>query len=98
MKGVIAEALNFLGSRGKVQTKAGIQDKTLILCDFDGTASAVDVGYQLLKKFSEDEWAAIDRDYCSGLIGSMEAYSRIASIIHASQEEFLDYLPNLTRL
>ena len=70
----------------------------LILCDFDGTASTVDVGHQLLKKFSEDRWETIDRQYCAGAIGSMEAYTKIASVISASEREFLEYLGSLIQL
>ena len=31
-------------------------EKILILCDFDGTASTVDVGNELLDRFTGDGW------------------------------------------
>lgn len=70
----------------------------LVLCDFDGTASEVDVGYRLLRHFSGDEWETIDRRYRADTMGSLEAYELIASVIRASEQEFLDYLPRITRL
>ena len=72
--------------------------ETLVLCDFDGTASSIDVGYQLLRYFSRDEWENIDRKYRTDRMGSMEAYGLIAAAIHSSEEDFLAYLPQLTRL
>jgi 2-hydroxy-3-keto-5-methylthiopentenyl-1-phosphate phosphatase len=74
------------------------QNAALVLCDFDGTASAVDVGYRLLRHFSGDEWEFIDRKYRSDSMGSLEAYELIASVIHASEREFLNYLPGITKL
>ncbi len=72
--------------------------EVLMICDFDGTVSTIDVGYQILKKFSKDHWEIIDRDYCSGRIGSLEAYTKIASVIRAQEKDFRDYLPTLTQI
>jgi 2-hydroxy-3-keto-5-methylthiopentenyl-1-phosphate phosphatase len=71
---------------------------TLVLCDFDGTASAVDVGYLLLRHFTKDQWEYIDQKYRSDRMGSLEAYELIASFIHASEQEFEAYLPKLIHL
>jgi len=80
--------------------KEGIDknSRTLILCDFDGTASAVDVGYLLLRHFTKDQWEVIDQKYRSDRMGSLEAYELIASFIHASEQEFEAYLPKLIKL
>ncbi len=72
--------------------------KALVLCDFDGTASSIDVGYNLLRHFSADAWEIIDRKYRTDKMGSMEAYEMIAAAIHSSEQDFLDYLPQVTRL
>jgi 2,3-diketo-5-methylthio-1-phosphopentane phosphatase len=82
----------------KKSEQNGKENQILVLCDFDGTVSHVDVGHQILKNFSEDRWETIDRDYCAGNIGSMEAYTRIAEIIRASEQEFIEYLSQITRL
>jgi 2-hydroxy-3-keto-5-methylthiopentenyl-1-phosphate phosphatase len=44
--------------------------KTLVLCDFDGTISIRDMGYDLLNRFSSGDWEAIDQDFREGKIGS----------------------------
>ncbi len=66
--------------------------KTLILCDFDGTISIRDMGYDLLNRFSSGDWEAIDRDFCEGKIGSKEAYSRIAKILKGNEKDLLGFI------
>ncbi|MCX5834101.1 MAG: MtnX-like HAD-IB family phosphatase [Deltaproteobacteria bacterium] len=66
--------------------------KLLIIADFDGTVSPMDVGYQVLQKFTGRGWDEIDRAYCSGEIGSKEAYSRIAALIGGTREEMQQYV------
>ncbi len=67
-------------------------EKTLILCDFDGTASPVDVGNRLLDRFTGDGWEEIDRDYCAGRIGSRAAYKKIAPMFRGTRTEMLQYV------
>jgi 2-hydroxy-3-keto-5-methylthiopentenyl-1-phosphate phosphatase len=66
--------------------------KLLIIADFDGTVSPMDVGYEVLQKFTGRGWDEIDRAYCSGEIGSKEAYSRIAALIRGTREEMQQYV------
>ena len=66
--------------------------KTLVLCDFDGTISIRDMGYDLLYRFSSGDWEAIDRDFREGKIGSKEAYSRIAKILKGDEKEILGFI------
>jgi 2-hydroxy-3-keto-5-methylthiopentenyl-1-phosphate phosphatase len=67
-------------------------EKTLILCDFDGTASPVDVGNRLLDRFTGDGWEEIDSDYCAGKIGSRAAYTKIAPLFKGTRTEMLEYV------
>jgi len=67
-------------------------EKTLILCDFDGTASPLDVGNRLLERFAGDGWEEIDRDYCAGRIGSRAAYTKIAPLFRGTRAEMLEYV------
>jgi 2-hydroxy-3-keto-5-methylthiopentenyl-1-phosphate phosphatase len=67
-------------------------EKTLILCDFDGTASPVDVGNRILDRFTGDGWEEIDRDYCAGRIGSRAAYTKIAPLFRGTRAEMLEYV------
>ena len=66
--------------------------KTLILCDFDGTVTTRDMGYELLNRFSSGDWESVDREFCEGKIGSKEAYSRIEDLFHGSEKEILDFV------
>ena len=66
--------------------------KTLILCDFDGTVTTRDMGYELLNRFSLGDWESIDREFCDGKIGSKEAYSRIENLFRGSEREILDFV------
>ena len=68
----------------------------LVLTDFDGTLSLTDVGYEVLLKFSGQGWDDIERDYCEGRIGSMEAYGRICAILGGTREEMLRFVADNT--
>lgn len=65
---------------------------TLILCDFDGTVSPMDVGNELLDRFTGDGWEDIDRDYCAGKIGSRAAYARIAPLFRGTRAKMLEFV------
>lgn len=64
----------------------------LVIADFDGTISLNDMGYDVLNRFSEEGWEEIDRSYCAGRIGSLEAYTRIFDFIRGSQEEMTRFV------
>ena len=80
------------------QQKKGGGNPPLVICDFDGTVSSRDVGHEVLKHFSGDKWADIDRAYVTGKLGSKDAYSIIASIIKIRREELCSYLDHLSGL
>ncbi len=65
---------------------------TIVICDFDGTVSKRDIGHEVLKHFSGSRWVEIDRAYCSGKIGSLDAYSLIASFIKIRQDALESFL------
>lgn len=68
-----------------------LTEKTLILCDFDGTISTADVGFEIIKRFAKGGWKEIDQAYCEGRIGSKEAYSQIATLMKGSREEMIRF-------
>lgn len=70
----------------------------LVICDFDGTISRHDVGHEVLKHFSGSRWTEIDRAYCKGEIGSMDAYSIIASFIKIDPDELRSFLDDHSEL
>jgi len=82
----------------KGERPGSVQTSTLMICDFDGTVSQTDIGYEILRKFSGDKWEDIDRAYRRGVIGSMDAYKRIASFIHMPEEEVISYLEDVNSI
>lgn len=52
------------------------RSKTLVICDFDGTVSTVDIGNRFMNRFTGSQWDAIDKGYLSGEVGSREAYKK----------------------
>ncbi|NIS60382.1 MAG: MtnX-like HAD-IB family phosphatase [Proteobacteria bacterium] len=72
--------------------------KHLILCDFDGTISVRDMGYELLCAFTRGNWEKIDRLYSEGKIGSKEAYDRIARICRVTPEEMESSIMERSRI
>jgi 2,3-diketo-5-methylthio-1-phosphopentane phosphatase len=72
--------------------------KTLILCDFDGTASPKDVGNELLARFAGRGWKEVDRDYCTGKIGSRAAYTQIAPLLRGTRAQMLQYVLEVATL
>jgi 2,3-diketo-5-methylthio-1-phosphopentane phosphatase/HAD superfamily hydrolase (TIGR01509 family) len=66
--------------------------KQLILCDFDGTISTRDMGYELLSTFARGGMEEIDRQYREGKIGSREAYARIALLCEATPHQMETFI------
>lgn len=70
----------------------------LILSDFDGTICTMDMGNEVLNQFTRDEWRRIDADYCTGRIGSREAYGRMSTLFRGTREEMLHYIHRHERM
>jgi 2-hydroxy-3-keto-5-methylthiopentenyl-1-phosphate phosphatase len=66
--------------------------RTLVLCDFDGTICTVDMGNEILNRFTDEGWDEIDRAYCAGEIGSRDAYSRVAPLFKGTRAQMLEYV------
>ncbi len=69
----------------------GPRGRILVLSDFDGTISHVDMGCSVLDRFAPG-WKAVDQAYCKGEVGSRIAYGWIAPLFKASREEVLDFV------
>jgi 2-hydroxy-3-keto-5-methylthiopentenyl-1-phosphate phosphatase len=72
--------------------------RILVLCDFDGTVSTVDMGNEILNRFTDKGWEEIDRAYCAGEIGSRVAYSRVASLFRGSRAQMLEFVMSRERI
>jgi 2,3-diketo-5-methylthio-1-phosphopentane phosphatase len=72
--------------------KGAMKPRMLILCDFDGTISTVDMGNEILNRFTDKGWEEIDRAYCAGEIGSRVAYTQVASLFTGSRAQMLEFV------
>ena len=72
--------------------------KVLILTDFDGTVSTVDLGNEIITKFTTVSLSDIERAYVKGKIGSRIAYERIAERMKGSRENMLEHILAMERL
>jgi 2-hydroxy-3-keto-5-methylthiopentenyl-1-phosphate phosphatase len=66
--------------------------RTLVLCDFDGTICTVDMGNEILNRFTDEGWNEIDCAYCAGEIGSRDAYSRVVSLFKGTKAQMLEFV------
>lgn len=74
------------------QSEKQSKESTLVICDFDGTICAVDMGNMILNRFTEESWQDIDDSFIKGEIGSRIAYGRIAGLIKGSRQEMMDFV------
>jgi 2-hydroxy-3-keto-5-methylthiopentenyl-1-phosphate phosphatase len=56
----------------------------MVVCDFDGTISTVDVTDELLKAHADERWLDIEEEWKDGRIGSRECLSRQIDLLAAS--------------
>lgn len=73
-------------------------NKILILTDFDGTISSVDLGNQIINKFATASLSDIEKAYVKGKIGSRIAYEKIAKRIKGSRKKMLNYILTIEKL
>lgn len=64
----------------------------MILCDFDGTVCTVDMGNEVLNRFTDEGWEEIDRAYCANEIGSRVAYTRISPLFRGTKSQMLEFV------
>jgi len=64
----------------------------LLICDFDGTITDLEISYALLDRFAPGNWRDLNHLYLEGRIGSREAYKRIIRYFRGTQEEVVGFL------
>lgn len=72
--------------------------KILILTDFDGTITTVDLGSQFIFKFVTESLDDIERDFAKGKIGSRIAYEKIAARLKGSRGNMLEHVLAIEKL
>jgi 2,3-diketo-5-methylthio-1-phosphopentane phosphatase len=66
--------------------------KVEVLCDFDGTITNEDIGFNIIKTFAGPGWEEIEDAYQRGEKGSREALLEIFALTRVSQETLTDYV------
>ena len=70
--------------------------KLLLFCDFDGTISQRDVGYNLYHHFSSGRNDELLPDWKAGKLSSRECLTREAAMVTASSDEIMAFLEPFT--
>ncbi len=63
-----------------------------MLVDFDGTITEIDSSYQMLERFSNNNWSAIEREALEGRITILEALKRQAELVFGTPDEISRHL------
>jgi 2-hydroxy-3-keto-5-methylthiopentenyl-1-phosphate phosphatase len=66
-----------------------------IVCDFDGTVTRTDAVDNILERFADPSWEAIEDEWLSGAIGSRECLSRQLAMVKATPNELLGYFDSV---
>jgi 2-hydroxy-3-keto-5-methylthiopentenyl-1-phosphate phosphatase len=59
----------------------------MVVCDFDGTISTVDVTDELLKAHADPRWLVVEDEWKDGRIGSRECLSQQVALLSATDDE-----------
>jgi 2-hydroxy-3-keto-5-methylthiopentenyl-1-phosphate phosphatase len=73
-------------------------EKTVVLCDFDGTISKIDTAEFVLCMFARGDWRAIDALFEKGDITLEECLKRQFSLVRASRKQILNALESVVTL
>jgi 2,3-diketo-5-methylthio-1-phosphopentane phosphatase len=75
-----------------------LKEKTLIVCDFDGTITSNDSTDEILKKFSLLDWRKIGSDYDHGKISHFEMNRRFAKSIVINRKLMSNFIKTTIKL
>jgi 2-hydroxy-3-keto-5-methylthiopentenyl-1-phosphate phosphatase len=70
----------------------GVPERVEVLCDFDGTITNEDIGFNIIKTFAGPGWHEIEDAYQRGEKGSREALLEIFALTRVSRETLQDYV------
>ncbi len=71
--------------------------KLAVLSDFDGTVTLNDTFQNVVEKFGQGNWRAVDDQYVKGEITLEECLRRQGGMVRASKSQLLDELDQVTR-
>jgi len=72
--------------------------KLLIQCDFDGTILEEDISFEILDKFAQGDWKAIDREYLDGKITVADFNERAFGMVKAGYAEQMAFIQGREKL
>ena len=64
----------------------------VVQCEFDGTVTAVDLGFGLREAFGPDGWADMEEDFLAGRCSAEENIAKQFKLIKASKQEIEDFV------
>ncbi|MDB5972576.1 MAG: phosphoserine phosphatase [Hydrocarboniphaga sp.] len=67
----------------------------IVICDFDGTISDVDVTDALLERFALPEWEAIESEWKASLISARECMARQVKLLRVTRPELEAFLDTI---
>ncbi|MHB8137646.1 MAG: MtnX-like HAD-IB family phosphatase [Smithellaceae bacterium] len=66
--------------------------KALVISDFDGTICKVDMGSEVLCRFTKTSWNDLEGKYIKGSMGSRAAYEKISPLMEANREDMRKFV------
>src|SRR5438132_13538266 len=72
--------------------------KLAVLSDFDGTVTLNDTFQNVLEKFGQGDWRAVDDQYVKGEITLEECLRRQGGMVRASKTQLLDEVDRVTTI
>ena len=64
----------------------------VVQCEFDGTVTAVDLGFGLREAFGTDGWTAMEEDFLAGRSSAEENITKQFKLIKASKQDIEDFV------
>lgn len=72
--------------------------KLAVLVDFDRTVTDIDSSYQMLERFSDNDWFSIEKEALSGRITILEALEKQAKLVFGDPLEIREHLVSTVNL
>ena len=94
---IFGEAIVFQRPQDVEIKVAPFEMKLAILSDFDGTVTLNDTFENVLEKFAQGDWRAVDDQYVKGEITLEECLRRQGAMVRTSKSKILDELNEFTK-
>jgi 2-hydroxy-3-keto-5-methylthiopentenyl-1-phosphate phosphatase len=68
------------------------KNKLAVICDFDGTATEIDVGHQVYAHFGDERWREVNQSWRRGEMSSRDCLIGEYSFVDASEQEVREHI------